>query len=760
MKGWNVYLNAIRYRVNQESEPTTWRFHHGSGTLHNVICVGHDRPHLIAIQSALVYALTGRGDNKTAEAALHLSDAAGDAWIIERTAQRTRYMRNGKPLTDEQSQQSLLNAILDSDIVSVENSANISPIKCLEVRTEGENLMAATASDDRANRDRMQAINEELRSKLADDLTRVFGQKAFSNPKTVINLTRRIEPIAAQLTQLLRLRKDLTANFQGELPVDNKHIPLLKDQLALLDKLQQVAEPLLDPANAPAQVRDRISKIDSQIAELCRACGIKSAQELPETVPWPKLIEIRGRVAFYDKLTELSDKAASLSKDRVGKIFESYVDHLSELLESKSQITSELESCLSSLQLEMQIFEKSKETRVKKTLDAVGSFLRPELKSQQTSMEATHTGRLEKARMAVDFALAKLGELDSELGKSREQFAAHEASMHERHGKLRDEFSRLLEQWRGLAKANGLPENLELSGVMKLSIRHQQLIYLGHKREELTRQLEARRSQLQSVEELVYKWRTMTGSHKSDRINNEVILLAEAQGMLRYRNSKSEQLQKLLSDAEQSKVQHMLTIELDNRIRDAQEKWHEAFHALQIPTLSVSDRNWPTFFEKAHTIQALSEILHEARKPFTGAQIFSSAASDTPITLYLWKTDGLSNKHRIDVMQALETSPPTTLQLHLVSDTALAEMLQKLGAGRVELAPARQTGGAGTRVVASPQQNIATDAKPSERTLTTSENMKRATAQTNSNLAHTPMLSDKAKAVMQLLGGARRPGSR
>lgn len=676
-----MYLNAIRYKCKADNEPQTWRFHQGMGTLGNVICLGSDTGQISSLQSALIFALTGRSDDKVTECTLHLSDSSGDAWVIERTQEDARILRNGHMVTGDQAQQIMFRAIMDLEHSDSADEA-LRPLKCLDVSIENDQIVAASSHDDRANRDRMQALNEGLRQNLADDLARVFSQKTFSSPKTVVSLARRIEPVFTHLTELTRIKKDLLGSNSETDSQDGHQLPILRDQIALLDKLHQAAEPLLDPAKSPTQIREKISKIDQQIVELCRACGIKSTKDLQENIPWPKVIELRGRVAFYDKLSELANKASVLAEERVGKVYEEFTDEVSNMLENKSQITSELESCLSSLQIEMQSFENNHKAPLKKAFDAVGSFLKPELKDEELRKAATHSGRLEKARMAVDFALAKLGELSGEIKKSRDQFSVHETSMQERHRKLHDEFKRLLEQWRNLAKTYGITESMELSAILRLSVRHQQLLYLNRRREELVQNFESRRADLQSVEELVYQWRQRTGSHRTDRIANENLLLSEAQGILRYRQQKQEQVLKLEEQAEQSKVQHIIALEIESRLREAQDKWHQAFSICQVPILPFTDRNWPTFFEKSHTIQALSEILHEAKKPLAGAQAFGVAASDTPLTIYQWKMTSLTNKQRLEVMQILEDAPPAALQLHLVRDEALAEMLHKLGAGR------------------------------------------------------------------------------
>lgn len=677
-----MYLNAIRFKGLEDADSQTWRFHQGMGALGSVICVGEDLTRIASIQSAITFALTGRSDTKAVECTLHLSDSSGDAWVVERNRQQVNILRNGQSVKSDKAQQLLMSAIMDLDFSEESDTNTLTPLKVFDVRIENDQILAATANDNRTNRDRMQAINESLRQNFADDLARVFSQKAFSNPKTVLGLSRRIEPLFTHLTELTRMKKELLGSQGDPNTADVKQLPVLREQISHLDKLHIAAQPLLDPAKSPAQIREKISKIDQQITEICRTCGINSIKDLQENIPWPKVIELRGRVAFYDKLSELGDKASHLAEQRVGRVYEQFTDEVTNMLESKTQITGELESCLASLQIEMQAFENNHKAPLKKAFDAVGTFLRPELKDEEVRKAATHSGRLEKARMAVDFALAKLGELSGEIKKSREQFSTHESSMQERHKKLHDEFKRLLEQWRSLAKTYGIADSMELSGILRLSVRHQQMLYLSRRREDLTQQFESRHNELQRVEELVYQWRQKTGSHRTERIANENLLLSEAQGILRYRQQKQEHVIKLEEQAEQNKVHQIIALEVDARLREAQEKWHQAFTICQVPILPFTDRNWPTFFEKAHTIHALGEILHEAKKPLTGAQAFGPGASDTPLTIYNWKTESLSNKQRLEVMQILEEAPPSALQLHLVRDEALAEMLHKLGAGR------------------------------------------------------------------------------
>src|SRR5690606_33960393 len=117
---------------------------------------------------------------------------------------------------------------------------------------------------------------------------------------------------------------------------------------------ERICEPLVDPANGPKLLKDKLTKAEGELKELLRECELRNIPAGEGDIPWEKLLGTIARLVTYQRIVEASDRILDLVEGRCHKITDEYIETLTSLISSDNQMIAELESCLSTLSIQFE----------------------------------------------------------------------------------------------------------------------------------------------------------------------------------------------------------------------------------------------------------------------------------------------------------------------------------------------------------------------------------------------------------------------
>lgn len=676
-----MFVNAIRFRTKFEDQFQLWKFQHGTGNKQNIVCFQSDSERLNDFQDALKYAVSGQAVGTIEEVALQLTDDSGDIWILERSFSKMRMLRNGKALSDLSIANTLLASLFDLDESSADGEVFDYNAICqtFEVSADSTSLMARKKiPNDRSKKRTFQLVNNS-QSSLFISLSKLFDQPLFLDKEKTLSLSRRVKPLFYANREVLRQKRSLLASVKSLDDLDVGLLNQLEQETKLLDEIYETAAPLLEPAYSPKVVKEKLSKIEIELKKELQACHVSSLPVSFEPIPWHKLAKCLCSLEAQRKLIEVSEQAQNLSQERLEPIHEEYLKTVENLISSDSQIISELESCLSTLSLHTEDCQKSPRRSV---FDLIGKFVRPSADVTTQESEETKRARLDNSRMAVDFALARLGELHSNVDDLKLDFEKLQHELRDHHEELVSSYGRLKDHWLRLSKEHRIPENIELPDLMRLIYRYAHLNELYNKQLSYKEFLEQRKSSLIRLEEQILEWRRVSNSQKDEMLNTSTILLAEARGILRYKDKKKAQLERLRTLQDHLRAHAALKSTIEARQSQILTGWKESFHEVEIPLIAIERSEWPEFFSLSDQLAAWESLRQKDDEPLVDKEIFADGASNTPISVFIWdKSYAQSKSGTLLLEQAISTRSSTDLQFVLVTDSMISELLKSNGCG-------------------------------------------------------------------------------
>jgi hypothetical protein len=750
-----VIINAVRYRVEGAEDWITYRLSPGSGRLRGLAAVTAGGPAARSFVEAVVFVLSGRGLGSGAaprglEVSLQVSDDAGDTWVIHRQGEQVRYLRNGEA-AGSAAATAFAQALLDLDGAATDAALEID---VTQVASDKHGLYGRPYAQETTTRDQLRDVLGRQIADLAGEAGKTLGTAELANPKTLARLAKHLEPLSAEYRELMRQWRELDLDGKAARE-DGAQIPKLREEIELGRELAKVAAPLLEPGASIKNMQETLAKVDAAIAEICAACGLERLPGAGETRDYRKALEAVSRLEAAEKLIRATQAVRKHCEQRIEPVFKSYLVAVEGAMASDRQIAGELESCLATLDLKLR-------TKPAAGADAAARknwFER--FKTQKTEAEpelGDPLHDLETGRMAIEYALSRLGALggDIEDAKRQQESALHavDAALEE----LVRNYGRLKEHWASLAKQLNLAADLSLTQLLRIIGYHGKLVTLTQQRDEIRERIKQFSARHAGLERLVVRWRETTGSQKLTSLKTPGILLTEARDVVRYLEAKERKLAQLEETVDSQKAFSTLKSFMKGRRRQLETAWQQVFVDNGLAMLPPDHAYLPELFKRASLVKALAlahgTVSKDARQP-----LFKTGGK-TGVAIYIWDAESAENQQKLELMKCLEQAELSGLCLVVAADAHVANLLQGLGAGVAQLAkrPA-------AKVVEKPVEKTAERRTEPPRPVAKAAPQKGAvTAPASETQRRNPsagLMDQRAKAALDILTGqTKSPGKR
>lgn len=752
-------LTAFRYRVTGEKDFRTWRFSLGVGPLRNFVAFHVPSEQLTDVTNALEYALTGRQYPRIAETAIQLADAGGEAWIIQRAGRQIRYLRNNEPITPSEAQSSMIAALLD-DFVDGASNRNPNggfcgrPQRLLQSTRAGQRL----CTDDTSGIESLDEVAQELQE-ISNACSDLMSQKDFKRPEQIIKFAEKIRSITDRYIECRDHLKELggsdeqTAKRENLPPArttggvdDLKRIEQLGPELEILGQMAETAAPLLDPAQNITILKEALDRIEVELAEILAAFGLDAPPG--EMRDWRKPLDALCRYQTLKQLYTVSEVAAKRVREKMEPAWRDYFSLLEAAVSRDLDLTAELESCVTSLQVRAREAER-RLVAARTDQEKRRSFMSrwapnwrrsgvkiaaegpiatsPAQSGQMPSNQdpVSPESRLESGRLALELSINRLGVLRAQLDHLRSEHQETQTDILETHDRLAVDYSRAKERWLGIAQEYKLPEDMALTSLSALVSRYTSIFALTEERNSLRNRIRDRRTRLARLESLIAAWRQHTGSQRGVELSNSQLILTEARSILRYRAEKQDLYSKLQQSLDQNRTTISIKSSLESRRTRLLAEWKRAFTELGLTPLRIGDSKLQRLFEHAATLQGCLTLQNRLLRHLP-ANLFAGnnqSSEQQPIRVFYVAEAEISAEFRDTLIRQMEDAKADGLHIVVSTAPGLADFVALRGAGRSHYAEAKTTNevstGPSAPVIRAPQRSMSDRAKAALDVLTT-----------------------------------------
>ncbi len=249
----------------------------------------------------------GKGTALLHSAAVQLIDDSSDKWIIERSDNQLRVLRNGQLIEDAQLRQALLSNLLE------DAEGGIVTLKL----SEYDDRLEATFDHDQSKslRSVAGAIREQLQLKIKQ-IVNLWDQPLFGDVAKIVQARDMLEGVYLAFREVLRQRRSLLADVQALDSFDDKLITQLQRDVSLIRQMEEIAAPLLDPAQAPRLRKEKIQAVEQELAQHFAGIAAIDVHFNIAEIPWEKLISCLSKIEAFERLIEASERAQQLCGDR------------------------------------------------------------------------------------------------------------------------------------------------------------------------------------------------------------------------------------------------------------------------------------------------------------------------------------------------------------------------------------------------------------------------------------------------------------
>ena len=669
-------ISAIKYYGHSDSEATIYRFVPKAGQRSNLYChLGHPenlKSVVKAIQCCLSRGAT-EGGSAFRYVQLQLIDESGNSWTIEQKGEGRRYYQNDKPIEGDISH-TQLGALLDWDTGDAIGQRGSDPFKLFELAVKGGEISAIATAAPLSGAGGVARIALEKSRELAHLMR---GRYPAMPEMPSYDILPVVDPLI-QLHFRWREIQNLAKTTRSELgfsKVDQGAVEGLEKEVALIERIRKIADPLLDPANTLSNIKDKLIQTEEKINGLAEKLGIDHGERDFAQINWDELIKHFAR--FKTKEIIIREMGASTNKIKaeIDPLVEEITATISGLLDNDTQVIGELKDCLKRVRKMGAPLAKEPQRR--------GWFGRSSgsknMERNESRIQDGPSVIIGTDELAIEYGLARLSELRLSLkrihpvvDKSMANLNAYYEKLTQEHGKTRADFDKYV-------KDHALPPLGDMKQIFGFLALHAELFHLKTMRDQLSGQLENNKVALRELEDLIQKWRALTGSQKANSLDRYSLILAEARGIISYLEQKTGRLDKLRRAIIQNGVIQNLLKQFKHSLAEVGLAWENHQRNAGLAPLAIDDPSLPDFFEKYQEIRLFVSQITKQATAFYGAQIFSSATLDAPMSIFVLAHDNLNNTQRIRLLEYLEQAPPSGLGILLTADAALTEMMQRIG---------------------------------------------------------------------------------
>lgn len=674
-----MFINGIKY-IGSDQKAYAYKFGLSTGRYRNLICFHGSLESIHQFRAAIFYGLTGHEDDTITQTILYLSDDNGDHWIVDRSRQRLRILKN-KNLVEAGAESMLKRALLEWDPAELpDDAALIEWIELQRYREQWVGQKRLLGSLDSGYDDFVKKIRQKLQNEL-QSLQAFLGLQAeldLNSLKSFCDLGW--EPYC-ELEYLKQQLSSLNQDFRGHHLAHPEDIHRLENEVKLIRKLGATAGPLLDPGQSPLVLRERFQSVETALQELMTKLDLESIPKVESTADLERLIPILARYQVYEKLEQAYRKVVARADNSVRPVLGHYVDSMRSFLRQDRKILGELEGCLERVQQSARhLAEESEPQAPRHGLARLFERMReppPQVSSAPAKPQRDEL--LQQSRQAVNTILQRLGELHSNFDMASQRFDEGLNEVDERHEKVVKELGAVKDTWLKSAKSMEVDPNISLKNLLQLIADYARLLRLEQERQQLRDQLFDYRSRLHDIEAQIGEWYRLTGSQKAAEFSQPSMLLREAKVILSYRDKKEKQLEKLSKNKLRAEAFHSMEAQLRDRLAQAQRGWRDALAIFDLADQDPRQKDWKQFFSTAFQVRSCIELVDRFQSGQPAWEYFANLSLETPLTVFQMPKR-LGGEHgRNQLIGDLENASPHGHALLLVQDPLLADILQGMG---------------------------------------------------------------------------------
>lgn len=688
-----MQINAVKFRTSQNEDPITYKFSQSNGKFANFQCISGPRELLKNISGAIEYALSGRTAVTMFDTVVQTSDHAGNTWIVHRTPTKVRIVRNGTELPE--SNISSLYAAFFEHLDEVDGPADAGQKFSLnrkKVVFSNGRMLAMDPDGNEAPGADVRGVLEEQIASLTQACIEHTGLQDLADPGKLIRLTQAIEPVYASYREVCNQYKTFKEQKPEDPDAHVAEIAALEMQLEIIRDLEPVAEKYLGPNHIPGKTSDDLAAIDSQIAELKSALGLTEIGDKTIIRDFRKPVEAIARLEMFAKLVRSSQGARKYCEQKIEPLYKKYLEFADRNLASNRQIAAELESCLSTLALRLKVEAPQQRESGQSLKTWFEKF-----KSRAGQDEAVTTGGgsaqndFDTARLAIEYAVTQLNEMAGHLKVAVTRHDSALTSIDDAHEALVAQYNQLKEHWIATSRATGIPSDIDSSQMIRIIVAHGRLAALLEKRNELVSARKQQESDLMQIEDLVVRWRQVTGSQKSLDLSTAAIVIREARDILRYKEQRTRRLQQLRDSKATAGAGMAVLNHLKERREALVAQWEQAFAEAGMEAPAINDKFNRELIKRAGLVRGLTLAWASTPGIDPGVAAFGRQSAQVALSLYDCSALTLDHSARLEFLRAVEAAEGGELRLLLVSDEQLSSLIAALSIGtatRVVQAPA------------------------------------------------------------------------
>jgi hypothetical protein len=721
-----VIINGIRFLKENSQEWLGWRFANGTGIYRDFICLRGDEKTLNLVDDALEFAMSGNSSLNIIEASMQISDNGGDNWMIHRKGDIVNYLKNGAP-TAAGEDQDFLEAILDIEGTEFQgDSIDLAFDRFQIVERSGAFIGVSSEQTDDPRIYMKQIVGDQI-TVLANECAKVSGIIEICHPKKLSQLARLVEPIIARFDDLKRQAKEVDLEIKTFKVKKIGSLESIGEEIDIIDRVKELAGPLLDPASTLKLKRSQLKTAEIKLNNLIDELDLDPRLKNIRVDDWRKPLESICRMEAYGKLVHASQGARKYCEQKIEPSYRSYISAIRKSLDKDRTVSSELESCLASLNLYCGVTPETE-----KGIKPKNWFEKFKNKQVEEGTEVLNQSQIDTIRMAIEYVLSRLTDMQRRALEAGEKHDSVQQKIDDSHEELVRSYGQLREHWFKVANQCGLPDDMNLNAIIKHVCAQSELVSLNAQREQLIVEIDSHRKKLKSLKIEIHKWREKTGSQKQTDLSTESIILTDARDILKFREVRRKQFREWHKAAAEVRACRFMKGMIKKKKISLDAAWEKAFEKLEIDMVPINAKFWPELIKRASLMRALA-LIHSSAGKSTAHEVFADNKTKCPATIYRLAGNVSSGSTRrfVEQLSTAASRSVQNLKIILVEDAKVFTALKDVGIG------------VGTAVKTSPKAVVE---KPLEAAPEMAVPTKRPSAS---------QLNDRAKAALDILTGGK-----
>ncbi len=673
-----MFIDGIKVVPEGSNEARLWKFRNPQGAFKHLTVLSCEAEDAELVKQAIAYALFSMRAPKVKSVLLAMTDDNGDAWIFERSQESFRCLKNRQLLDvrGDAPQKELFQDFLPYDAQTQLSWGEL--IRSFEL-VLSENDIVAEIGKERAPRKspfEIQAIERSQR--LKHEIERAWGTKLEAN-----QLERLPELGAVFLRKLAALEdqdKGLRKLFGAVDQVDAGLMRKLEQELEIIEQIRKVAEPLMHAAKSPKNWHEKMHQVEMEKQKIEEAIR-QQAMPVPDgDVDWANVLQVLSRSLACDRLEKTARISLAEAKEKIAPLYLAHKDAVQDFLRHDQEIIKTLESCLHELDasLHRTLEAGPRRSNIGGKLNKLLGFNPHEPLTLRSPSVSAEDG-IDDARALVNQILHQIGVLYSQTHSQKSQHEEKLKDFQARYEQIAQEYAKAKDQWLSLAQSLGVNPDTSVSHLILSINLYSQLSALRLKSARLADEYSDYKNAVRTLAGLIEAWRSHTGSQKSLILDHPSVILSEARSIVSYQDKKAAQLRKLRGIEAQMETAQQIKDRLTQDNLRLSEKWSTALKELRLPERELKSAVIEASFAQAKEWGILESLRDNNPTGLKNAEIFSESVFNAPLVFFTLSETGLSNKARLSFLQAIEQSTPHGYGLILSTDSALVEMMQKMG---------------------------------------------------------------------------------